>query len=267
VTRATDEAGRLSGRVALVTGGSRGVGRAIAVRLAADGATVVINYRNDHIAAAEVTDEITKVGGLAFAYRASVSDADEVAGMLAKISDMVGPIDLFVSNAGIASRGNDIHSTALKEFHDQLSVHALGPISLLQNLLPDMRSADRGDIIMISSSLTDLTPACGAPYTMAKTAMEAAMRTLAREERSHGIRVNIVAPGVVATDMGERLISASTGGKSVEQIDAAYPFGHVCRPEDVAGVVTFLASANASYITGQRIVVDGGGPEVSIVTT
>ena len=111
----------------------------------------------------------------------------------------------------------------------------------------------------------ETTPAGGAAYTMAKAAMETAARTLAHEERPHGVRVNIVAPGLVATDMGERLVAAS-GAPTIADLDVArYPFGRVARPEDVAGVVAFLASADADYLTAQRILVDGGGPDVPIV--
>jgi len=118
-------------------------------------------------------------------------------------------------------------------------------------------------VIVISSALTDAAPGNSAPYTMAKAALEAAIRTLAREERKHGIRANIVAPGLVVTDMGSRLATAL--GSDIASLDESYPFGRVCRPEDVAGVVAFLVSEDAGYVTGQRILVDGGGAEISIV--
>jgi NAD(P)-dependent dehydrogenase (short-subunit alcohol dehydrogenase family) len=175
----------------------------------------------------------------------------------------LGPIGILVSNAGTASRGRDVAGTLREEYLSLLAVHTLGPLALLREVLPDLRAAGRGDVVMISSATVDSAPAHAAPYTMAKAAMETAVRTLAREERRHGVRANIVAPGLVATEMGSRLVRASTGG-TLDDLDATSPFGRVCTPEDVAGVVAWLVSADAGYVTGQKILVDGGGPDVAI---
>lgn len=252
----------LIGRVALVTGGSRGVGRGIALRLAADGAALAVNYRRDAVAAAEVVEEITAKGGRAVAYGASVSDAAAVEAMVAAIEADLGAVDLLVSNAGVASRGTVVADTDREEYLRLLDVHLLGPLALVRRLLPGMRAAGRADVVVISSTTTGELPRGGAAYSLAKSAMETAALTLAREEREHGVRVNIVAPGLVATDMGERLVR-STGG-SMADIEAQYPFGRIARPSDVAGVVSFLASQDGEYLTGQRIEVDGGGPDKSI---
>jgi len=253
----------LTGRVALVTGGSRGVGRGIALRLARDGAAVAVNYRKDAGAARSVVDEITSTGGRAQAYPGSVIDENAVLPMLSAINDELGTLDLLVSNAGTASRGTSIADTDRAEYQRLLDVHLLGPLALIRAALPQLRSTGRADVIAISSTITREFAKGAAAYTLAKSALEAAALTLAREERQYGIRVNVVAPGLVATDMGERLVAAAAGA-SIAELEPSYPFGRTCRPPDVAGVIAFLASQDGEYITGQRIVVDGGAPDTSL---
>lgn len=146
-----------------------------------------------------------------------------------------------------------------------MNVHAFGPLTLIRRLLPGMRAAGRSDIVMISSSITTEAPERSAPYAMAKAAMECACRTLAREERQYGVRVNIIAPGLVNTEMGARLVKANTAGSAtIQDTAAAGPFGRICEPADVAAAVRFLASDQAAYITGQRLVIDGGGASPAI---
>jgi NAD(P)-dependent dehydrogenase (short-subunit alcohol dehydrogenase family) len=176
----------------------------------------------------------------------------------------LGDVDILVSNAGTASRGRTVAETDPEEYLRLMNVHALGPIALIRSLLPAMRARPRADIVMVSSAITGYAPPNSAPYTMAKAALEMAARTLAREERRHGIRVNVVAPGLVATDMGERLVRA-VAGRALHDLDSGAPFGRVCLPEDVASVVAFLVSADCGYVTGQRLVIDGGGPDLGIV--
>ncbi|MGE2836855.1 SDR family NAD(P)-dependent oxidoreductase [Mycobacterium sp. SMC-4] len=256
---------RLDGRIAVVTGSSRGVGRAIALRLAADGAAVAVNYRREAGAADEVVSEIVAAGGRARAYGAAIDDEAAVDAMVEAVRSDLGPVDIVVSNAGTASKGQSVGDTPAADFLSLLQVHALGPIHLLQRVLPDMRAARRGDVVMVSSSTVAEAPALAAPYTMAKAAMEMCIRTIAQEERAHGIRANIVAPGLVETEMGRRLVKAATGGGAMEDIAASYPFGRVCTPADVAGAVAYLVSDDASYVTAQRITVDGGGRAVQVV--
>ena len=250
--------------MALVTGGSRGVGRAIARRLAADGAAVAVNYRRDQAAAGEVVAAIEAGGGRAVAYRAAIGDDEAVQAMTEAVRSDLGDVDILVSNAGTASRGHSIAHTEPAEYLRLLTVHTLGPVALIRSLLPAMRARPRADIVVISSAITDHAPLNSAPYSMAKAALEMAARTLAREERRHGIRVNVVAPALVATDMGERLVRA-VDGRGLHDLDSQYPFGRVCRPEDVAGAVAFLVGQDASYVTAQRLVIDGGGADPSIV--
>jgi NAD(P)-dependent dehydrogenase (short-subunit alcohol dehydrogenase family) len=255
---------RLTGRIALVTGGSRGVGAGIALRLAREGACVAVHYQRDANAASDVVEHITDSGGTSAAFQASMSDFDTVDQMCDAVSERLGAIDLLVSNAGSASRGNTVANTSLSEFDQLLRIHTFGPLHLIRRLLPGLRQAVRGDIVAISSTTVTEAPANSAPYTMAKAALEVAIRTLAREERGNGIRANIVAPGLVDTDMGSRLVRAVHPGQTISDLKTHFPFGHVCQPDDVAAAVAFLASEDGSYITGQRIVVDGGGPDPAI---
>ena len=248
----------LDGRVALVTGGSRGIGRAIALGLAADGADVAVNYRRDQEAAAATVKEIEGLDRQARAYAGDVGSLDDARAMVAAAVADFGFIDILVNNAGIASRGQSVADTEPEELERVVRTHALGAHHLCQAVLPSMRTRPRGDIVMISSTLGRDHPRGGAPYAMGKAALEALAFTLANEERGHGIHVNVVAPGLVDTDMGRRLARATVGAEDIRELDARSPFGRVCRPEDVAGVVCFLVSAAAGYLTGQKIYVDGG---------
>lgn len=250
----------MEGRVALVTGGGRGVGRAISLALAADGASVAVNYRRDKGAADDTVAQIRAGGGVAEAYRASVDDYDQNVAMVAKVEADLGAIGILVHNAGIASRGMSVVDTEPDELRRVMATHALGPHYLSKLAIPRMRTLDRGDVVMISSVATRGLSANGAPYNMGKTALEALAVTLSREERSNGIRVNVVAPGLVETEMGRRLMKATAGVTDMRMLDSDSPFGHVCQPEDVANVVRFLVSEQNTYVTGQRIYCDGGGP-------
>lgn len=249
-----------AGRVALVTGGGRGIGRAIAQALAARGAAVAVNWARDEQSAKDTVAQIESEGGRALAVHAPVQDFEAVEGMVGQVAAELGPIDLLVHNAGIASRGNTVADTPVAEVEKLMAIHAIGPHNLTRLVLPSMRQRPRGDIIMVSSVAAHQLGANGAPYNMAKSALEALAHTLAKEEAAHGIHVNIVAPGLVTTDMGDRLTTALTGGaaRQASDLDANSPFGHVCRPSEIADVVAFLVSPAAGYLTGQRIVVDGG---------
>lgn len=249
----------LNKRVALVTGSGRGIGRGIALALAEDGADVAVNYHNDESAAMETVERIRAFGCRANCYKASVADYDQSAAMVEQVKADLGPIAILVNNAGIASRGRSVVDSKASEVQRVVATHAFASHYLSSLVLPAMRALDRGDIVMISSSATRSYSAFGAPYNMAKAAMEALAFTIAKEERSHGIRVNVVAPGLVETEMGRRLVRANTGKKDIRDLDAMMPFGRVCQVEDVANVVRYLVSDANSYVTGERIYCDGGG--------
>ncbi len=250
----------LAGRVALVTGGSRGIGRAICLALAAEGADIAVNYRKGAEDAAETVAMVQGLGVKAKAYGASVDDYDAVAAMVAGIEKDLGPVGILVANAGIASRGQTVADTDPAEILRVVSTHGLGGFNAAKAVLPGMRAEDRGDMIFISSVATTYMAPNGSPYNMGKAAVEALAQTLAKEERRNDIFVNIVAPGLVETDMGTRLAKATRGVDDMRELDKHYPFGHVCQPAEIASVVAMLVGPGNTYATGQKINVDGGGP-------
>ncbi len=248
----------LAGRIALVSGGSRGIGRAIALGLAADGADVAVNYRRDEDAARATVAEIEKLGRHARAYPADVGDWEQCAAMVESALGDFGRFDILICNAGVASRGQTIVDTDPREPDRLWKTHVYSAWALAKLVVPDMREAPRGDVVMISSVATQYLAPNSAPYNMAKVALEALAVTLAKEERHHGIHVNVVAPGLVDTDMGRRLVKGAMGVSDIRTMDSSSAFGHVCTPEEVADTVRFLVSERAGYLTCQRIGVDGG---------
>jgi len=248
----------LDGRVALVTGGNRGIGAAIALALAEDGADLALNYRRDEESARATTTAIEALGRRVELYQASVDDLDADTRMVDAVLADFGGIDIFVHCAGIASRGQSVVDTDPAEIERVWRVHALAAFALSKLIVPAMRTRPRGDIVYISSAATVQWGQNSAPYNMAKAALEALARTLAKEERTHGIHVNVVAPGLVDTEMGRRLARGVMGVDDIHQLDSNAPFEHVCSPEEVADVVRFVVSDAARYVNDQKIVVDGG---------
>jgi 3-oxoacyl-[acyl-carrier protein] reductase len=251
----------LAHRIALVTGGSRGIGRAISIALAEQGAIVAVNYAKDADAAEDTVATIRAAGGTAQAFGGNIATDEGCTDLAAEVRKSLGAPDILIHCAGVASRGKNVASTDGAEVVRLLSTHAIGPHMLSRELIPGMRDRvaeiGRADIIFISSVATDHMAAYGAPYNMGKAAMEALALTLSKEEARNGIRVNIVAPGLVVTDMGKRLIKATAGVDEITSLDSSYPFGRVTRPEDVADVVLFLCR-RPGILTGQRIAIDGG---------
>lgn len=245
-------------RVVLVSGGGRGIGRASCLALAADGFDVAVNYRRDDEAAQQTASDIEALGGRATLHPASVEDPEQDAAMVDAVVAAHGRLDALVHCAGIASRGHDVADTDPAEPARVMGVHAFAAHHLCRLAIPHLRAQERGDVVLISSIVAQFTRPGTAPYTMAKAALEMLAVTLAMEERAHGIRVNTIAPGLVATDMGDRLVRATRGKDQASDLDEVAPFGRVCRPEDIANVVAFLLSDRGGYLTGQRLIVDGG---------
>jgi 3-oxoacyl-[acyl-carrier protein] reductase len=251
----------MTSRVAFVSGGGRGIGRAISLGLAEDGCDVAVNYRRDADAAEQTVKDIEAIGRRAVAVAGSVAEWDDCVAMVERAVDALGPMSILVHNGGIASRGNSVVDTDPAEFDRVVRTHLYGGFHLSKLCIPHMKGQARGDIVMISSVASEGLAANSSPYNAGKAGLEAVAYGLAKEVQRLGIHVNIVAPGLVATDMGDRLAKATTGGKvsTADELDAGAPFGHVCRPEEVASVVRWLVSDGAGYVHGVRIRVDGGG--------
>ena len=247
----------LKGKVAIVTGGSRGIGSGISLALAQAGADIVICFRRDEAAAKDVAAKIEAMGRKALIFQADVSDYAKVKELVDKTVETFNRIDILVNNAGIGSRGNSISDTDPTELQRVMNVHVFGALHFTQAVLPYMRKEKRGDIIFISSvAARECLPGHG-PYAMAKACLDAMAKILAKEELPNNIRVNIIAAGLVETEMGKRLVKAATG-QDIKDIYSRMPFGRVCQPSDAGNLCAFLCSDEASYISGGIIYLDGG---------
>jgi len=242
---------KLEGKIALVTGATRGLGKAMAERLAREGATVVVTGR-DAARAAEVAREIAAGGARAFGFRLEVSDAESVAELLRQVEDQVGAVDILVNNAGV-TRDTLLLRMSDEEWDEVIRVNLTGAYRLAKGVLRGMMKKRWGRIINISSVVGLIGNPGQTNYAASKAALIGFTKSLAREVASRGITVNAVAPGFIETDM--------TGALSKEQqerLAERIPLGRIGRPEEVASCVAFLASDDASYITGHTLVVDGG---------
>jgi 3-oxoacyl-[acyl-carrier protein] reductase len=238
--------------VALVTGGSRGIGRAIALELAGRGHPVGVNYSSNADKANQVVDDIVAAGGRAIAVAADVSDADAVATMFSTVTESLGPVGVLVNNAGITDDGLILRMDE-EQWSRVIGTNLTSVYLCTKAALRSMLRARHGRIINISSVSGVSGNAGQANYAASKAGVIGFTKSVAKEVGSRGITVNAVAPGFIATDMTEAL-GDDVVGRAVEQIS----LGRLGTPEEVASVVGYLASDEASYITGQTIVVDGG---------
>lgn len=241
------------GTIALVTGGSAGIGRAVAIDLAAKGATVVINYNRSREGAEETLNVIREAGGKAAIVKADVSDPDEVDAMFAKIKKHFKKLDILVNNSGV-TRDGYLMMMSLEAFDTVIKTNLYGCYYCTQGAIRLMCAAKNGGAIVNISSTSGVVGQEGqANYSASKGAIVSFTKTVAKEYARHGIRANVVAPGFIDTRMTQ------ANRKLLEEKYMQYiPMGRFGEPQEIANVVTFLASDLASYITGKTIVADGG---------
>jgi 3-oxoacyl-[acyl-carrier protein] reductase len=240
-------------RVALVTGGSRGLGAVIARRLARDGLVVAVNGLHDDDELAAVVSAIKSDGGVAAAFGADVTDGSAVDALAAAVTDRLGPIDVLVVNATGPQPNIPLLDVGWDDHLAQLDYFVRSPVLLGRRIVPGMQARGFGRIVHIDSEVADRPPPHRSAYTTAKSAQVGLMRSWARELAPHGITVNSVAPGFVPVER-----HASTPRDIREAYLATVPAGRMGTPDDIAHAVSFFVSDGAAFITGQRLVVDGG---------
>lgn len=239
-------------KVALVTGGSRGIGKAICLELAKNGATVLVNYNGSREKALEVVAQIEALGGTAEAFGCNVSDYTMCEEMVKEILEKYKKVDILVNNAGI-TRDNLILRMSEQEYDDVVTTNLKGAFNTIRHLSRNFLKCRGGKIINISSVSGVMGNAGQANYAASKAGLIGLTKSVARELASRNICVNAVAPGFIETDM-----TGALGEDTLEKAKASIPLGRIGQASDIANTVAFLASPLADYITGQVICVDGG---------
>jgi 3-oxoacyl-[acyl-carrier protein] reductase len=242
----------VEGRVALVTGGGRGLGRAIAVRLAQEGAKVAISYRSNDAAAGETAELVRQAGAGCETFKGDVSSSEDVEALMKGVGEAFGPVEILVNNAG-TTRDNILLRMKDEEFEEVLATNLKGTYLCTRAVLRGMVRARWGRIVNISSVVGLVGNAGQANYAASKAGMIGFTKSVAREVAGRGITANAVAPGYVETELTGRLPE-----NVKERILGQVPVGRFGEPEEIAEVVAFLAGERAAYVTGQTIAVDGG---------
>jgi 3-oxoacyl-[acyl-carrier protein] reductase len=245
---------KLAGKVAVVTGASKGIGASIAKFLAAEGAKVVVNYASSKAGADKVVGEITAQGGKAVAVQGDVAKKADIDRLFAETKKAYGQVDVLVNNAGIYEFA-PLEQITEEHFHKQFNLNVLGLLLTTQEALKYF-SADGGSIINISSVVSTLAPAGGSVYSATKGAVDTLTGSLAKELGARKIRVNAVRPGLVETE-GTHAVGFATGDARKE-FETQTSLGRIGQPQDIATAVVFLASSDSSWITGETLLVAGG---------
>lgn len=252
----------MSRPVALITGASRGIGAAVATALAHDGYDIFGVYRRDSEAAAGTARQVVGIGGRCVMHEVDLALDGAASIAHEALGESFDRVDAVVHAAGRVSSGRAVVDTPDYEVDDLLGVHLRAPFALSRACLPELRRSKQARLVFVSSSVTRHMRAGGAPYNAAKAAMEALALTLAAEERQYGVRVNIVSPGLVDTELGRRFVRTAHH-LELEDLAPVLPFGRACTPSDVAQVVRWLVSPAASYVSGENIRVNGGDDSAS----
>jgi 3-oxoacyl-[acyl-carrier protein] reductase len=246
--------GKLNGKIAVVTGASKGIGAGIAKELASEGAAVVVNYASAKQDADRVVDEISKRGGKAMAVQANVAKKAEVERLFAEVTKAFGKIDVLVNNAGVYEF-TPLEEVREQQFHRMFDTNVLGIILATQEALKHF-NANGGSVINISSLASSLTPPTGLVYNATKGAVDAITRTLAKELGPRKIRVNSINPGMVIT---EGVVSAGFDkGDFRQMFESQTPLGRIGQTDDIAPAAVFFASDDSKWITGETLVIAGG---------
>jgi 3-oxoacyl-[acyl-carrier protein] reductase len=240
------------GRVAVVTGGGRGIGRAVAVRLANEGANVAISYRSNDTAAEEVAEEVRAAGAECVIFKGDVASTEDIDALFKGVGEAFGPVEILVNNAGL-TRDNLMMRMKESEFDEVLSTNLKGTYLCTRAALRPMIKARWGRIVNVSSVVGLVGNAGQANYAASKAGIIGFTKSVAREVAQRGITANVVAPGYVETEL-----TSSLSEEVKDQIRDQVPAGRFAEAEEVAEVVAFLAGEGAGYITGQTVAVDGG---------
>jgi 3-oxoacyl-[acyl-carrier protein] reductase len=246
--------GKLNGKVAVVTGASKGIGAGIAKQFAAEGASVVVNYASSKTDADKVVDNITERGGKAIAVQGNVAKKADVERLFAEAKKAFGRIDILVNNAGVYDF-KPLEEVTDKQFHWHFDTNVLGMLLATQEALKHF-GADGGSIINIGSLASSLTPPTAVVYNATKGAVDAITRTLAKELGPRKIRVNSVNPGMVVTEGA--IAGGYTEGEMRKNFESQTPLGRIGQPEDVASAAVFFASSDSGWITGEMLLIAGG---------